>query len=76
MGPQEPGSLAGALAERAEQDVFGAEVAVPDPLGLVPAQIQDLMGVLGEPPEHLASFGTGGHRGILISARPARPPSP
>jgi hypothetical protein len=48
--------------EHPQQEMLGAEIAVPDPLGLVPAQVQDLMGLLGELPEQLATFGAGAHR--------------
>jgi hypothetical protein len=55
MGSQHPGGPALALGEHAEQDVLGAEVAVPGPLGLLPRQVHDPMGLLGEPAEHLAA---------------------
>jgi hypothetical protein len=35
--------------------MLGAEVAVAEPLGLLPGQVQDLVGRLGEPAEHLAT---------------------
>jgi hypothetical protein len=56
MGSQQASSPAGTLVEHAEEEVLRAEVAMPDPLSLIPAQIKDLMGLLAEPPEHLASF--------------------
>jgi hypothetical protein len=50
--------------------VLGAEVAVAAPLGLLPGQVQDPMGLLGEPPEDLATARPGTiHRQLSCSAR-------
>jgi hypothetical protein len=55
MSPQHPSGAGGAVGEEPEQDVLGAEVAVASPLGLVPGQVQDPMGLLGEAAEHLVA---------------------
>ena len=39
--------------------MLGAEVAVPEPLGLISCKIQDPVGRLGEATEHLAPIRTG-----------------
>ena len=57
-----------ALGEQAKQDMLGAEVAVPTPLGLLPGKVQDPMGRLGEPAEHLVPARTG----TLIPSSPIR----
>ena len=57
--PKELGGPALALGEQPEQHVLGAKVAVASPLGLLPGQIQDPMGRLGEAAEHLVSARTG-----------------
>ncbi len=52
MDAQELGGHAGAIAQDPQQQVLRAEVAVAQPLSLLPGQIQDLMGLLGESLEH------------------------
>jgi hypothetical protein len=60
VGPQQLGGPALALDEDPEQDMLGTQVAVAAPLGFLPGQVQDPVGRLGEPAEHLAPtrFGT------------------
>jgi hypothetical protein len=44
-----------ALGQQPDHDMLGAEVAVASPFGLVPGQVQDPMGRLGEAAEQLVA---------------------
>jgi hypothetical protein len=75
--PQDPGGPAPALGQQPEQHMLGAEVAVASPLGLLPGQVQDPMGGLGEAAKHLTAAQPGTihppallHRAHLGQARP------
>jgi hypothetical protein len=83
VGPQQLGGPALALDEGPEQDMLGAQVAVAEPLSFLPGHVQDLVGRLGEPAEHLAPTGFGAFhlaapyrtsRARQPEARPAGPP--
>ncbi len=65
MGPQHPGGPTVALGEHPEQDVLGPEIAVATPLGLLPSEVENPMGLLGEPLEHLAPSAPGPAAGVL-----------
>src|SRR5215216_7482055 len=46
MGPQHPGGPATAVSQDTEHEVFGTHIAVADPFGLRPGQVQNPVGVL------------------------------
>jgi hypothetical protein len=55
VGPQHLGGATVALGDHAQQDMLRPEVAVAEPLSLLPRKVQQQMGLLGEPLEHLAT---------------------
>jgi hypothetical protein len=51
---QHVGRDSAAFLDQPEQDVFGAQILVVEPLGLLASQVHDLLGAVGEAIEHLS----------------------
>jgi hypothetical protein len=74
VGSQHLGGPTVALGEHAQQDMLRPEIAVAEPLSLVPRKVKQQMGLLGEPLEHLATseaaaYGTASRSSVSNAAR-------